>query len=133
MNQAAKDHGILRITLKDRVSRRVEHGTNPDHPKYLNETEEKELVEFLIHTSAVGYGRSRRDVMCIAEKFAKWKNLLRKCKITQGWWREFLRRQEHLSLQRRDNTAHVRVDAVSEDAITHYFDLLKQTLIDNMV
>ena len=69
--------------------------------------------------------------MCIAEKFAKRKNLLRKCKITQGWWREFLRRQERLSLQRRDNTTHVRVDAVNEDAITHYFDLLKQTLIDN--
>ena len=42
-----------------------------------------------------------------------------------------MRRQEHLSLRRGDNTEHVRVDAVNEDTITHYFDLLKQTLIDN--
>ena len=42
-----------------------------------------------------------------------------------------MRRQEHLSLRRGDNTAHVRVDAVNEDTITLYFDLLKQTLIDN--
>ena len=42
-----------------------------------------------------------------------------------------MRRQEHLSLRRGDNTAHVRMDAVNEDTITHYFDLLKQTLVDN--
>ena len=131
INQAAKDHGIPRTTLKDKVSGRVAHGTKPAHPKYLNETEEKEFAEFLIQTSVADYGKSRRDVMSIVEKVAKQKNLLRKSKITQGWWREFLRRQEHLSLRRGDNTVHVRMDAVNEDTITHYFDLLKQTLVDN--
>ena len=82
----------------------------------------------MIQISTIGYGRSRRDVMNIAEAVAKQKGLLRKSKITQGWWREFLKRQDDLSLQRGDNTANVRMDAVNEDTITHYFDLLKKTL-----
>ena len=44
--------------------------------------------------------------MSIAGKVAKWRNFLRKSKIMQGWWREFLRRQEHLPLQKGDNVQH---------------------------
>ena len=58
-------------TLKDRISGRVEHKANPSPSRYLNENEEKEFADFLIRTSAVGYGRSRRDVMNIAEAIAK--------------------------------------------------------------
>ena len=43
------------------------------------------------------------DVMNIAEEDAKQKGLLRKSKVTQGWWREFLKRQDDLSLQKGDN------------------------------
>jgi len=42
-----------------------------------------------------------------------------------------VKRQGDLSLQRGDNTAHVRMDAVNEDTISHYFALLKQTLKKN--
>ena len=84
--------------MKDRVSGRVEHNTNPGPPRYLNETEEKEFADFLMQTSSVGYRRSRRDVMNIAEAVAKQKGLLRKSKVTQDWWREFLKRQDDSSL-----------------------------------
>ena len=129
--QAARDHNVPRTTLWDRISGRVEHKTNPGPRRYLNETEEKEFADFLIQISTIGYGKSRRDVMNIAEAVAKQKGLLRKSKITQGWWREFLKRQDDLSLRRGDNTANVRMDAVNEDTITHYFDLLKKTLEEN--
>ena len=131
INQAAKDHGVPRTTLKDRVSGRVEHRTNPGPRRYLNETEEREFADFLIQSSSVGYGKSRKDVMNIAEAVAKEKGLLRKSKITQGWWREFLKRQDDLSLRRGDNTAHVRMDAVNKDTVAYYFDLLKKTLEEN--
>ena len=84
-----------------------------------------------MQTSSVGYERSRRDVMNIAEAVAKQKGLLRKSKVTQGWWREFLKRQDDLSLRKGDNTAHIRMDAINEDTITHHFDLLKKILDDN--
>ena len=97
----------------------------------MNETEEKEFADFLIQTLRVGYGRSRRDVTNIVEAVAKQKGLLRKSKINQSWWREFLKRQDYLSLRRGDNTVHVRMNAINEDTITHYFDLLKKTLEEN--
>ena len=131
INQAALNHGVPRTTVKDRISRKVKHNTNSGPPRYLNEDEEQQFAEFLKETLDIGYGRSRRDVMNIAEAVAKRKGVLRKNKITQGWWRTFLKRQEDLSLRRGDNTAHVRMNAVNEDTLTHYFSLLKQTLEKN--
>ena len=59
INQVAKDHGVPPTTLKNRVSGRVEHNTNPGPSRYLNETEEKEFADFLMQTSSVGYERSK--------------------------------------------------------------------------
>ena len=56
INQAAKDYGVPPTTLKNRVSGRVEHNTNPGPPRYL---EKKEFADFLMQTSSVGYGRSK--------------------------------------------------------------------------
>ena len=69
--------------------------------------------------------------MDIAETQAKRKGLFKKDDITQGWWREFMARQGDLSLQRGDNTAHVCMDAINSETISHYFGLLKSTLQDN--
>ena len=43
INQAACDHGIPKTILKDRVSGRVTHGTNPGPTPYLSTVEEDEL------------------------------------------------------------------------------------------
>ena len=91
----------------------------------------KEFAEFLKKTAYIGYGRSRKDVMNIAELYAKRKNVLRKSKITQCWWRQFVKRQDDLSLRRGDNTAHGRMNVVNEDTMDHYFALLKQTSEEN--
>jgi len=68
-------------TLKDRISGRVKHNTNPGPQKYLSCQEEKEFSEFLKESSAVGYGKSRKDVLAIAESYAKVKGVLRKDNI----------------------------------------------------
>ena len=57
--------------------------------------------------------------------------MLRKDKITQGWWHNFVSRQGDLSLRKGDNTAHVRMDAINSETMNHYFDLLEKTLKDN--
>ena len=119
VNRAAIDHGILPITLKDRLRGRME---NSGMPRYLNTEEENKLVNFLMQCSSVGYGKTRQDVM---------KNLLRANQITQGWWRRFLERHNDLTLRQEDNTPHVRIDAVNTSTMKHYFDLLKKTLKEN--
>jgi len=67
----------------------------------------------------IGYGKTRKEVMRIAESHAKRKELFRKGTIIQGWWRNFVRRQGNQPLQKGDNTAHIRMDAVNAETIHH--------------
>ena len=63
--RAAKEHGIPRQTLNDRVSGRVVHGTKPGPRPYLSSQEEKELSNFDV--AKAGYGKSRRQIKGLAE------------------------------------------------------------------
>ena len=78
---AARDHGVPYSTLKDRVSGRVEHGTKPGPKPYLNTEEEDELGQFLKNCATVGFGRTRRDAMHIAEAVVREKGNLKKEKL----------------------------------------------------
>ena len=46
VNQAAREHGIPRTTLKDRLSGRVKHGKKTGPMPYLPSQEEDELATF---------------------------------------------------------------------------------------
>ena len=131
INRAAEDHGIPRSTLKNRVSGKVEGNSNPGPVQYLTNDEERELGVFIKDCASIGYGKTRKEVMRIAETHVKRKGVLRKDKITQGWWRNFVSRQGDLSLRKGDNIAHVRMDAINSETINHYFDLLESTLKEN--
>lgn len=124
INKAAVLHGVPCTTLKDRLSGRVKHGTKPGPSRYLSTEEEKELADHLVEVAKVGYGKTRKQVMTIAENVAKEKSMLRKKRISNGWWRRFRERQPQLSLRRGDPTAHVRMDATSKQIIKEYYDLL---------
>ena len=54
-------------TLKDHLSRRVIHGTKPGPKPYLTVDEEAELSQHLLQASAMGLGKTRRDVKCLVE------------------------------------------------------------------
>ena len=91
---------------------------------YVNTEEEDELGQFLKNCATVGFGRTRRDAMRIAEAVVREKGSLKKEKITHGWWNRFLQRQGDLSLRRGDSTANVCMDAINKETIDHYFSLL---------
>ena len=128
INQAAREHGVPKTTLRDRLSGRVTHGSKPGPKPYLTGSEELELSSFIKESAKVGYGKTRRDVMIIAERVAKDKGILRKQRISQGWWNRFMERQKDLSLRRGESISHVRMDAVNKETMDHYFSLLKDTL-----
>jgi len=81
------------------------------------------LETFLKYCSEVGYEKTRKEVLAIAEGVDHDKNVLRGTKISQGWWRNFIERQGDLSLRKGDNTAHSRVDAVNSETMQDYFNL----------
>ena len=64
---AARDHGVLKSVLFDRISGKVNHGKKPGPRLYLDHEEEKELSLYLNHCVEVGYEKTRRDVLSIVQ------------------------------------------------------------------
>ena len=103
------------------------HGTKPRPKPYLNKTEEKELAEFLQTTAEVGYGKTRKQVLNIVESTAREKGLLRKRRISDGWFQHFIERQPQLSLCKGDSTAFVHMDAMKkQQELDNYYTNLKE-------
>ena len=125
----AKVHGVPKTSLHNRIKGRVVHGVKPGPKPYLSMEEETELAEFAIEAASVGCGQTRKQIMTIAENVAKDKGILRKDRISQGWYEKFMKRQTYLSICKGDPAANEM--AVSSQAITNYFDLLEKTLKDN--
>ena len=132
ITRAAKLHGVPRQTLQDRVSGRVQHGVRPGPKPYLSSTEENDLAGFLVDASKVGYGKSRQQVKAIAACGIRDKGLLDQDKVlSNGWYYSFMRRQDKLALRKGDPTANVRMDCLNDENIKEYFDMLKDTLLEN--
>ena len=114
INRASVDHGVPKTILQNRLSVRVKHGKKLGPECYLNEEEEKELASFVKFCASIGYGKTRREMLGIAQSVATYKGVLQRKKISQGWLGRFFERQHDLSLRKGDNTSHVRMDAVNE-------------------
>ena len=65
--------------------------------------------------------------MSIAQSVAEEKGILHGSRISHGWWHRFLKGQTHLTLRRGDNTAHVRMEAINQQTLKQYFELLNDT------
>ncbi len=129
INMAAIAHGVPRTTLKDRLSGRVIHGTKMGPKSYLTREEEKELVDFLVNCSKMGYGKTRAEVLRIVEAVMKKKGrLLGDHHISQGWWCRFRERWPEISLRRGDSFSMAREKMTSHEVFENYFDLLQETL-----
>ena len=130
-NKAALLYSVPASTLKDRLRGRVVHGTKPGPKPYLTANEETSLSNHLIEAAQAGYGKTRKQVKSIVESVAREKGILRARRISDGWWRRFRERQPTLSLRRGDPTAHVRMNAINQETLDNYYDLLEDILTEN--
>ena len=70
--------------------------------------------------------------MGLAESVAQDKGrMMGQKKISDGWFRRFMTWQPQLSLRKGDPTANVRMDCLNKETMDMYFDLLKDTLVEN--
>lgn len=121
VKRAALEHGVPR---SDRHLGKVTHGTKPGPVSYLTGSEETELSQFIEVIGKIGYGKTRKQIKGIAESVARDKGVLKKSRISDGWFRRFMQRQPHLRLRKGDATANVRMDAM--DNIEAGLALLKE-------
>ncbi len=96
---------------------------------YFTREEEKELVDFLVNCSKMGYGKTRAEVLRIVEAVMKKKGrLLGDHHISQGWWCRFRERWPEISLRRGDSFSMAQEKMTSREVFENYFDLLQETL-----
>ena len=136
IKRAALEHIVPRTTLQGRITGNVEHGNKPGGKPYLNKAEETELANFLQVVSEIGYGKTRKQVMGIVESAVRDKEkltkqkILRKQKISDGWFRRFIERQPQLCMRKGDSTAIARMDAMKkQEELDNYFISLKSILV----
>ena len=82
-----------------------------------------------MEAAAIGVGKTRSEVMRIAQEIAEAKGVLKQKRITSGRWRRFLQRNSALRLRAGDVTAGVRIDAVNEENMHAYFSPLKEVRV----
>lgn len=127
INRAALEFAVPPTTLKDRIAGRVTHGTSVGPKPYLDREEEKELVDFLLKCSKMGYGKTRGEVLKIVEA-TMMKKGKKAGRISQGWWAGFRRRWPQLSLRKGDPFPVALEKMTHRDVFENYFDLLNETL-----
>lgn len=129
INRAALEYGVPKSTLKDRVAGRVQHGAKSGKTPYLSPNEEKELVDYLITCSKIGYPKRRDDVIGIVCRTLENKNGGPVKDFTgKGWWTRFMEQWPMLSLRKGDALAQPRANAVNTENISEYYSLLEKTL-----
>ena len=89
INKAAELYGVPKTTFIDCLSGRVIPGSRPGPKPYLQSSEETELACHLLGASSIGLGKTRYEVMRIAEGVARSKGVLRGGRISHGWWDVF--------------------------------------------
>ena len=131
--RAANEHGVPRstCTLQDRILGKAVHGTNPGPRPYLEPIEENELSNFLVDTAKAGLGKTRKEIKALVTKVAREKGVLKKKKVTDGWFRQFKERQPQLSLRKGDATANVRMNCLNKETMAQYFSMLKDVLLEH--
>ena len=129
IRKAALEYNVPRSSLADRVSGRTMPGTTSGPPRYLNTSEEDELVQFLARCAAIGYGKSRKEVIALVQCVVDGKGIQKT--VSNGWWESFCRRHPNLSLRNAAPLSLVRAKASDPDVVCRYFDLLERTMEEN--
>ena len=87
VRKAAETYGVLKSTLGDRVSGKVDLDAKPGPTPYLKTFEKEELASFLICCSKIGYLRTRSQVLGLVQQIVNSKGL--DASVSDGWWERF--------------------------------------------
>ena len=131
VRQAALHFGVPKSTLGDRMSSRVLPGATSGTKAYLTSEEEEELVKFLLRCAAIGYPKSRHEVLPLMNRLLEKKGI--PATVTSGWWQSFRSRYPNLTLRTPAPLARVRASVSDLDVVGQYFDLLEQTMAENQL
>ena len=129
VRKAAELYNVPKSTLSDRITGRVLPGSKSGPATYLTTQEEKELVTFLCRSAAIGYGRTRSEVIAIVERIISSRGVYKK--VSSGWWESFVKRNPQIVLRSPAALSNVRAMASDRDSLDKYFDILEDAMEEN--
>ena len=96
-------------------------GAVSEPPCYLDEVEERELVEFLLGCAEVGYPKTVKEVRAMVGKIVSKKqhqDIGSTAPVSHGWWEKFQKRHQELSLRSSETLSQRRAVASNEPCST---------------
>ena len=120
-----------RRSTNDKVSGKVPVQAKSGRKAYLTDEEEDRPVEFLVGCASVGYAKSCRDVLAIAQQVFNARNPNCDVELTKGWWDRFGKQHPEISLRQAETLSYARAAANNPKVIEAYFDLPEETIETN--
>lgn len=130
VRQAAKEFGVPKSSLGDRVSGRVTPGSRSGPAQLIPSADEELLVEFSLYMSKHGFPLTKQQLVSFASSIYKRQHRrVAFSKLGQTWWLNFRKRQEkNITIQPADNVVRGRTVCVRKEAVDQFFHLLSTVL-----
>lgn len=130
VRQAAKEFGVPKSSLGDRVSGRVTPGSRSGPAQLITSADEEVLVEFSLYMSKHGFPLTKQQLVSFASSIYKRQHRrVAFSKLGQTWWLNFRKRQEkNLTIQPADSVVRGRTVCVRKEAVDQFFHLLSSVL-----
>ena len=129
IRRAAEEHEVPRSTLHDHVTGKVQPGAKSGPRRYLNSTEELDLMHFLTGVASLGYFRTTKQIIQIVQEVVIKKGM--DVTVSPSWWRSFHQCHKELTLRDLEVLSHVRIAGADNSMLEKYFDLLETTLSES--
>ncbi|KAM7374175.1 hypothetical protein PAMP_006849 [Pampus punctatissimus] len=131
VRQAAKEFGVPKSSLGDRVSGRVTPGSRSGPAQLITSADEELLVEFSLYMSKHGFPLTKQQLVSFASSIYKRQHRrVAFSKLGQTWWLNFRKRQEkNITIQPADSVVRGRTVCVRKEAVDQFFHLLS-TIMD---
>ncbi|XP_034060035.1 tigger transposable element-derived protein 6 [Gymnodraco acuticeps] len=132
VRQAAKEFGVPKSSLGDRVSGRVTPGSRSGPAQLITSADEELLVEFSLYMSKHGFPLTKQQLVSFASSIYKRQHRrVAFSKLGQTWWLNFRKRQEkNITIQPADNVVRGRTVHVRKEALDPFLHLLS-TVMDS--
>ncbi|XP_076025081.1 uncharacterized protein LOC143014944 [Genypterus blacodes] len=133
VRQAAKQFGVPKSSLGDRVSGRVTPGSRSGPAQLIASADEDRLVEFSLYMSKHGFPLTKQQVVSFASSIYKRRHRrVAFSKLGQTWWLNFRKRQEkNITNQQADFVVRGKTVCMRKEQVNQFFHLLNSVMDAN--
>ena len=124
LRQAEAVYGVPKSTLSDYVSGKVKLGQCQGPPTVLSAKEEGKLARWALEMAAIGYGRSKEQILLTVQKIVEKDqrpNPFKDGKPGKKWWKGFLGRHPELSLRKPEPLEASRAAGCTKQKLAQWY------------